>query len=69
MELIHKFFIDDFRYVLDVNTGSLMEIDEITYDVLDANEPLTISEAVRRFENKYSENNYKKLPQVLKNTE
>ncbi|EIA27713.1 hypothetical protein SFB5_181G2, partial [Candidatus Arthromitus sp. SFB-5] len=32
-----------------------MEIDEITYDVLDANEPLTLSEAVRRFENKYSE--------------
>ena len=55
MELIHKFFIDDFRYVLDVNTGSLLEIDEITYDVLDANEPLTLSEAVRRFENKYSE--------------
>lgn len=54
MELIHKFFIDDLRYVLDVNTGSLMEIDEITYDVLEPDKPLTLNEAIEKFGDKYS---------------
>ena len=34
MELIHKFSIDGLKYVLDVNTGSIMEIDELVYDLL-----------------------------------
>lgn len=61
MELIHKFFIDDFRYVLDVNTGSLMEIDEITYDVLGADKPLTLNEAVIKFGDKYSKDDLEEV--------
>lgn len=56
MELIHKFSIDGLRYVLDVNTGSIMEIDEMVYDLLRDDRVLTLSEAIEKFSNKYSKN-------------
>ena len=54
MELIHKFSIDGLKYVLDVNTGSIMEIDELVYDLLEDDRVLTLDEAIEKFSSKYS---------------
>ena len=53
MELIHKFSIDGLKYVLDVNTGSIMEIDELVYDLLEDDRVLTLDEAIEKFSSKY----------------
>lgn len=54
MELIHKFSIDGFQYVLDVNTGSIMEIDELVYDILESDFVLSLESALDKFSGKYS---------------
>ncbi len=54
MELVHKFSIDGSRYVLDVNTGSIMEIDKIVYDLIKNDKILTLDAAIEKFSNKYS---------------
>lgn len=56
MELIHKFAIDDFKYVLDVNTGSLMEVDDLTYNLLGCSSPVTLEYALDKLSDKYPKN-------------
>lgn len=56
MELIHKFSVDNMAYVLDVNTGSVMEIDEIVYDLLESEAVISIEKAIEKYLSKYSEN-------------
>ncbi|MGL4548168.1 MAG: thioether cross-link-forming SCIFF peptide maturase, partial [Eubacterium aggregans] len=33
--MIHKFYLNGWYIVLDVNSGTLLTVDEMTYDVLD----------------------------------
>lgn len=54
MELIHKFRQDDDFYVIDVNSGSLHEVDEMVYDLLDVDALADIDELKERFKDKYS---------------
>ncbi len=56
MDLVHKFTIDNFRYVLDVNTGSLMEVDGLTYDLLGKEKPISLENAIEKFSHKYTKN-------------
>ena len=54
MELIHKFLVGNFRYVLDVNTGSIIEVDKLVYDLLKSEAPMELEEAVQKFSEVYS---------------
>lgn len=54
MELVHKFVIDDFKYVLDVNTGSLMEVDDLTYNLLESGSPVTLEYALEKLSNRHT---------------
>ena len=61
MELIHKFSIDDLKYVLDVNTGSVMEVDQIVYDLLEDSKVLSFDEAKEKYANKYTSEEIKEV--------
>ena len=54
MDLVHKFSIDDFKYALDVNTGSIMEVDQLVYDILGNESVMTLDDAISKYSNKYS---------------
>lgn len=55
MSLIHKFIEDNHRYVLDVNSGSIHEIDELVYDLIDEDKMEDKEELINKFKNKYTE--------------
>ena len=67
MELIHKFSIDDLKYVLDVNTGSIMEIDQIVYDLLEDSRVLSLDEAKEKYSDKYTEEEIKEVLSEIDN--
>lgn len=58
--MIHKFKLGGYFIVLDVNSGGVHSVDELTYDFLDhVNPPFTdemLREAVNALKDKYSEN-------------
>lgn len=51
---IHKFYLNDNYIVLDVNSGAVHLIDEITYDVLDYYPSKSVEELEEILKNKYS---------------
>ncbi len=51
---IHKFYLNDNYIVLDVNSGAVHLIDEITYDLLDYYLFKSVEEAYEILKNKYS---------------
>lgn len=54
MELIHKFRQGNDFYVIDVNSGAVHEVDELVYDVLDADKLKSVEELKEIYKNKYS---------------
>lgn len=54
MALIHKFIQGTDRYVIDVNSGMVHEIDELVFDLLDDNEFKSKLELVDKYKHKYS---------------
>lgn len=54
MELIHKFRQGEDFYVIDVNSGAVHEVDELVYDVLDADKLKSVEELKEIYKNKYS---------------
>lgn len=54
MELIHKFRQGNDFYVIDVNSGAVHEVDELVYDMLDADKLKSIDELKEIYKNKYS---------------
>ena len=54
MALIHKFYLDDSYYVIDVNSGSLHVVDEMIYDMLgDADKLQDKNDIINKLKNKY----------------
>ncbi len=51
---IHKFRVFDKNLVLDVNSGSIFEVDNITYDVLDYYNTLSNNDIIAKLKTKYS---------------
>ncbi len=54
MELIHKFRQGNDFYVIDVNSGAVHEVDELVYDMLDADKLKSVDELKEIYKNKYS---------------
>lgn len=52
---IHKFKIFDKNILLDVNSGSIMEIDDLVYDLLDYYGKLDGESIIKKLEGKYEE--------------
>lgn len=55
MGLIHKFTVDDIRYILDVNSGSVHVVDDLVYDMLDEKELKPVEELKIRLKDRYAE--------------
>ena len=54
MALIHKFYLDDSYYVIDVNSGSLHVVDEMIYDMLgDADKLQDKNDIINKLKNMY----------------
>jgi uncharacterized protein len=54
---IHKFRVFDKNIVLDVNSGSVFEIDDLVYDILDYYDRFSADDIVRKLELKYEKVN------------
>ena len=55
--MIHKYFLNDKYIVLDVASGSVHLVDELTYDLLDDYQTMSKEELIDRYKNKYEEKN------------
>ncbi|AAK80236.1 uncharacterized protein BJV85_001604 [Clostridium acetobutylicum] len=55
MSLVHKFIQDDQRYIIDVNSGSIHEVDEMVYDLIDEDKIRSKKKLLDRLKNKYKE--------------
>lgn len=56
MSDIHKFLVDGQEYVIDVNTGSVHQIDNLVYDLLDEEGLKPLKELKEEYKEKYSGN-------------
>lgn len=55
--MIHKYFLNDKYIVLDVASGSVHLVDELTYDLLDDYQTMSKEELIDKYKNKYEEKN------------
>lgn len=55
--MIHKYFLNNKYIVLDVASGSVHLVDELTYDLLDDYQILSKEELIDKYKNKYEEKN------------
>lgn len=53
--MIHKYYLNDNYIVLDVESGSVHVVDELTYDLLDDYKTLNKQELVYKYSKKYNE--------------
>ena len=53
--MIHKYYLNDNYIVLDVESGSVHVVDELTYDLLDDYKILNKQELVYKYSKKYNE--------------
>jgi uncharacterized protein len=67
--MIHKFKACDVNIVLDVNSGTVHVIDDLTYDVLDYYKDNTAQEVVSRLSSKYEPSEIKEAIEELKELE
>ncbi|MGL4761644.1 MAG: thioether cross-link-forming SCIFF peptide maturase [Sarcina sp.] len=66
MSLVHKFKQEDYYYVIDVNSGSIHEVDELVYDMIIDNDKLaSLEEIVAKLGNKYKEEDLKEVYEEL----
>ncbi|MDV3428210.1 MAG: thioether cross-link-forming SCIFF peptide maturase [Bacillota bacterium] len=56
MSDIHKFLVDGQEFVIDVNTGTVHQIDELVYDLLDEEGLKSLEELKKSYQGKYSQN-------------
>jgi len=52
--MIHKFKFDDLYIVIDINSGAVHSVDDVTYDILDYYEDYSFEEITERLAAKYS---------------
>lgn len=57
--MIHKYFLNDKYIVLDVASGSVHLVDQISYDLLDDFQSLDQGELINKYKNKYPEEDIK----------
>lgn len=57
--LIHKFQVFDKNIVIDINSGSVFEVDDIVFDILDYYNEKSTGDIVKIFSNKFSEEDIK----------
>ncbi len=55
--MIHKYFLNDNYIVLDVESGSVHIVDELTYDILEDSQNLSTEELINKYSNKYDKSN------------
>lgn len=66
MSLVHKFKQGGYYYVIDVNSGSFHEVDELVYDMITNNEKLDSLEVLlEKLSNKYSVEDIKEVYEEL----
>ena len=65
MPLIHKFKIHDTYMVIDVNSGAVHEIDEISYHVLDYYPKHSLKDTIELLNKRYSATEISKLLRKL----
>lgn len=69
MALIHKFKQGKGSFVIDVNSGSLHEVDELVFDMLDDNDLKSKEELINTYSNKYSKEEiseaYEEIQQLI----
>lgn len=53
--MLHKYQMNNFNIVLDVNSGSIHSVDEVVYDILDYFETYTRGEIINILKNKYEQ--------------
>ena len=53
--MIHKFYLNGLYIVLDVNSGTVLTVDEMTYDVLDDYKEMSRDQIVEKLKHKYPE--------------
>ncbi|MFA9397189.1 MAG: thioether cross-link-forming SCIFF peptide maturase [Clostridiaceae bacterium] len=54
MANIHKFMVDKDYFVLDVNSGSVYEIDNLIYDLLDEDKVKPVNDLLEEYKDKYT---------------
>ena len=53
--MIHKFYLNGLYIVLDVNSGTVLTVDEMTYEVLDHYKKISRDQIVEKLKHKYPE--------------
>ena len=53
--MIHKFYLNGLYIVLDVNSGTVLTVDEMTYEVLDDYKEMSRDQIVEKLKRKYPE--------------
>lgn len=66
---IHKFYLNDNYIVLDVNSGAVHLIDEITYDVLDYYKSKSVEDISTLLANKYSREDIYEVSEEIRTLE
>lgn len=66
---IHKFKIFDKNIVLDINSGSVLEVDDLAYDILDIYKDDSNEVIIKKFRGKYDEDTIKKVLKELNELE
>nr|WP_317359224.1 thioether cross-link-forming SCIFF peptide maturase [uncultured Tyzzerella sp.] len=67
--MIHKYKMNDLNIVLDVNSGSIHCVDDISYDILDHYKKETLENITNILKEKYNENDIKEAYLELKELE
>lgn len=50
---IHKFKTEKYRYIYDVNTNHVVQVDEVVYDIIDYYGVMTLEDIVHKFDETY----------------
>ena len=67
--MIHKYKMNDLNIVLDVNSGSVHCVDEISYDILDYYKKENLESIINILKEKYNESDIKEAYSELKELE
>ena len=64
--MIHQYKSNGYNIVLDVNSGAVHVVDNITYDVIELFEELDTTSIINRLNSKYSEADIKEVIEEIK---
>ena len=64
--MIHKYYLNDKYIVLDITSGSVHLVDELTYNILDDYNKLNEEKIINKYSLKYGEDNIKSALEEIK---